>query len=474
MPDEARMQRLASNIPGLDRVLGGGFSRGGVYIFSGPPGAGKTICANQIAFGCGRAGGRALYVTLMAEPHDRLFHYLRSLSFFDPKLIPDRLFYVSGFEALSENPDDLVKLIAFEARRLKADIIVLDGLFAVQSQLGDEPAFRKFLYDVQGLAGLLDVTVFALTNQGRPSSAPEYTIVDGWLEFLDEMQDARAVRGLVVRKQRGEGYLRGRHGLVITADGAEVFPRFESYLGQVAASGATSARVSTGVEGLDAMLHGGLPEGSATVLMGPPGAGKTTFGLHFLSQSIPERRGLFVALQETPDRLLMRSQRLGVDLEGLQERQAVELLWVNAADMLSDQVAQRVLQAVERGDCRYLVFDGLTAYRSAFLYADRLPLVVQALNATLAERGATIIYTLDRSELFLPQDAGPLLSAGIADNVILLHYALREDVIRRNLTILKMRDSDFDPVTREFFISGRGVRLGERPQTEAESARGRE
>ena len=75
------LARLPSGIMGLDPVLGGGFIEGASYIIQGSPGAGKTILSNQIAFAQAVGGRRVLYVTLLAETHDRLFQSLSTLSF---------------------------------------------------------------------------------------------------------------------------------------------------------------------------------------------------------------------------------------------------------------------------------------------------------------------------------------------------------------------------------------------------------
>ncbi|WP_395517867.1 RAD55 family ATPase [Pseudorhizobium flavum] len=77
------LSRIISGVDGLDEVLGGGLVEGASYIVQGQPGAGKTIMANQVAFANVRAGRKVLYITLLAETHDRLFQVLGTLDFFD-------------------------------------------------------------------------------------------------------------------------------------------------------------------------------------------------------------------------------------------------------------------------------------------------------------------------------------------------------------------------------------------------------
>ena len=105
-------ERRPTGIAGLDRILEGGLLIAGVYIVQGPPGAGKTILANQACFHHASTGGRAVYVTLLAESHSRMFAHLRRMAFFDESAIPDRVYYIGGYSALESNGlDALVTLI---------------------------------------------------------------------------------------------------------------------------------------------------------------------------------------------------------------------------------------------------------------------------------------------------------------------------------------------------------------------------
>src|ERR1700749_3181115 len=112
-PDRPILKRIATGVPGLDTVLRGGFLRGGIFIVQGSPGAGKTILGNQICFHHVASGGRALYVTLLAENHARMLLHIGQLGFFEEAAIPDRLYYISAFSVLEEagltGPLDLLR-----------------------------------------------------------------------------------------------------------------------------------------------------------------------------------------------------------------------------------------------------------------------------------------------------------------------------------------------------------------------------
>lgn len=111
------LRRLVTGIDGLDALLQGGLVAGASYIIQGPPGAGKTILANQLACGHVRGGGRVLVATLLSESHERLFQYLATLEFFDPALVGDPIQFVSAFDTLEQEGLDAVVRRATATRR---------------------------------------------------------------------------------------------------------------------------------------------------------------------------------------------------------------------------------------------------------------------------------------------------------------------------------------------------------------------
>ena len=123
------VQRLASGVAGLDRILQGGVLEGGVYILVGAPGAGKTILANQMAFHQVQQGRKVAYITLLAESHSRMFTHLKGLSYFDPSVLSKRLLYMSAFHTLEETGlSGLLELLRREIRTHKVTLLVIDGL----------------------------------------------------------------------------------------------------------------------------------------------------------------------------------------------------------------------------------------------------------------------------------------------------------------------------------------------------------
>lgn len=461
MSEDKSLTRISSGVSGLDAVLGSGLVAGSVYVISGPPGAGKTILANQICFRQARDGSKCLYVTLLAEAHERFLRFLGPLSFFDEARIPRDIYYVSGYRALvDEGVDGLLKLLLEEMRRLQVNMLVIDGLFVARELSGTEHEYRRFVHAVQGQATITGCTVLMITNQSDKPNRPEYIVADGWLDLGDQLEGARSVRFLTVRKQRGSGYLPGRHFFRITDSGITVFPRVDAYFTKQPSSVETTGRVTTGIAGLDRMTEGGYPFGSATLVLGPPGSGKTTVGLQFLSQCSPEAPGVFLSFYEDAYRLKLKAGSIGIDLHSLVNSAAVRIIWHPPAHVLSDEVGHELVGEVKRCNARRVFIDGISALQQTFVTPQRLPLFLSSMSNYLQSIGVTSVYTMETSTLFMPEAVEGENVFSIVDNLVLLHYLRSENIVSRKISILKVRDTSFDPVTEDFHITRLGIQFG--------------
>ena len=459
------IEKISTGIEGLDQLTDGGFLRGSAYIVQGPPGAGKTIMANQFCYAHVRAGGRALYMTLLAESSSRMLNYVSRMGFYEGSALPDAMQYLSGYGVLErEGLPGLLKLVQHELKRHRATAMVLDGTFVAQS-IASEQEFRAFIHALQGVAGMAGAVLVMLTHQNRDASCPEHTMVDGWIELSDETEGFRAYRTVQVRKHRGAAILQGKHRLRITQEGIAVFPRAESALDAIPPAHAQAHRVPFGQPELDGLLQGGLPAGSAALLVGPTGSGKTTLGMHFLSRSNAQEPGLMLGFYETPAHIRQKARNLGLDLDTPFEAGTLDLLWLPPAENIVDEVVSDIVKRAKARNVKRVFIDGLVAIRDSLVIPHRMPYVVNALSMQLGAIGATVVYTSEIPELQIDQARMPSdeLSA-MVDNVLLLNTGRRDHAFRRYLSVIKLRDSDFDPRTCEFHIDSRGIAFGPDPR----------
>lgn len=454
------LPRLPSAIPGLDTILGGGFVEGASYIVQGQPGAGKTILGNQIAFATAAAGKKVLYITLLAETHDRLFQSLSTLEFFEKKRLGQDIAYLSVFQTLkSEGLNAVVDLLRKETKRHGASLIVFDGLLNARDRADTDLDVKTFVAAVQSQAAFVGCNVLFLTSARLADDSPEHTMVDGVLELHDELVGVRTVRRLRVRKSRASAALGGYHQYEVTAKGISVFPRIEAALGTPSiADDPDQTSLASGVEGLDPLAGGGLPRGSITLLLGPSGAGKTSFGINYLAAASEAEPALHFGFYETPARILQKADALGLDLRGLVDRGALEILWQPLTENLLDKLAYRLLDAVAARGVRRLFLDSFAGFERAAVHPPRLVEFFAALTNELRAKGVTTVGTWELRDIFASQIAPPGHEiSSMLDNLILLRQVRAGAEYKRILTVLKIRDRPFQAAPLEVVIDGHGL-----------------
>lgn len=462
-PDKPRLERVPSGIPGLDEILRGGLLRGGIYIVRGSPGAGKTILANQMCYHHAATGHRVLYVTLLAENHARMMAHLGSFSFYDPTRVPNAISYISAFSVLEEEGlKGLLDLLGREVRARRATLLILDGLVSARDEAGSDPEFKKFIHLLQTRAGFTDCTMLLLNSVIGDEVSPEQTIVDGLIDMNDRLFGSRAERDLVIRKFRGSDFLRGRHAFAISAEGISVYPRIETLHAQPAVHSVGSSgeqnRLRTGVTELDKMIGGGFPASSTTMILGPTGSGKTTLGTHFLAEASKAEPGLFFGFYETPDRIYARAKNRKSPLAARIDSGDVEMLWHPPTEQLLDALGAELLDNVARRKVKRVFIDGLGGFQQAATEPERMEQFVAALANELRRRGATTLYTVESPEIIDSFVRPPINDVSSkAENLILTRYVEFHSEVHRVISVLKLRDGDFDATLRKFVIEQEGI-----------------
>ena len=460
------LERVPSLVPGLDNILCGGFLRGGLYMVAGAPGMGKTILASQIIYRRAAEGHRALFITVLGENHGRMLAHLRPMRFFDPALIPEQVAYISAYAALeNEGLEGLSRLLLREVRAHQATFLVLDGMSAVQAKAGDEARFemKRFTHALQTLATSTNCTALLLSTTSTPLLAPELTMVDGLIELRQRAFGVRTERRLTVQKLRGSAFLEGEHAFRITREGVVVFPRIEAVFATPSQRDPPPrARLPTGIASLDTMLGGGFPAATMTALVGPSGAGKTTLGLQFLSASSAAEPGLLFGCYETPERLQVKANMMGLDLLTAERDGHLEILWHPVGEHILDELAHQMLDAIRRRGVKRLVIDGISGFQQTSLEPERLVRFWSALSNELRALGVTALHTLEMPEIVGPEVRLPVGGiSSLAEVMIVLRYVELRSRLYRLVSLIKAREGAFDPTIREFTITDNGVVIGQ-------------
>lgn len=458
------IQRLKTGVPGLDEILRGGFPDHSINIITGRPGVGKTILTHQITFANLQEGQKALYLTTLSEPTLKMIRYMREFEFADQSKMGESLKYVDIGDIIQDKGLDGASARILElVKEHEPTIVAIDSFKAIHELSANSVEARKFGFSLSANLTTWGVTAF-LIGEYRDSDEmsddePIFAIADSIVGLHSEQLGLHSHRFIHVSKMRGTGFFAGRHPYTISSEGIQVFPRIRTPE-VVPEYEHKTGRLESGIAELDDMLGGGIPLGSATMIAGGAGTGKTLLGVHFVTTAAEKGdASVIVGFQENPAQMEAITGHYGWNLNQMKDQKLVSHLYHSPVELQPDIHFHRVREAVERVDAKVVLIDSLKDVEIATPDKIRYKDYVYSLVNEFRMRGITTLMTNEIPELFGPFQLSEFGVSFMADNVILLRYVELAGRMGRAINVMKVRGSGHSKDFREFDITDDGARV---------------
>jgi circadian clock protein KaiC len=221
---------------------------------------------------------------------------------------------------------------------------------------------------------------------------------------------------------------------------------------------------ATGIQGLDEVLNGGLPQGRPTLVCGTAGCGKTLLAMEFLVRGATQfdEPGVFMAFEETEQELTQNVASLGFDLKALIAQNKLVVDYVHIAREEIEETGEydleglfiRLNNAIESIGARRVVLDTVESLFSGLPNPLILRAELRRLFRWLKDKGVTAIITGERGENTLTRHG---LEEYVSDCVILLDHRVTEQVSTRRLRVVKYRGSTHGTNEYPFLIDENGI-----------------
>ena len=460
------INRLATGVPGLDDVLGGGLPEFSFNLIAGPPGCGKTTLAHQMMFALATPQRPAIYFTVLGEPPLKMLRYQQQFEFFDAASVNQAVHFISlTDDMMAGGLKQVLRRIVDEVEAQNPALVFVDSFRSVMlASTAEARAYLNLQHFVQQLGMLMtswQATTFLIGEYFNEADAnPVFTVADGLIWLRQSVQRNSMVRKLEIMKMRGQPTLPGLHTFRIDASGMRVFAPARVSVATPAVSAATGSneRLRMGVPRLDDMLGGGLPRGYSMLVAGPSGSGKSILAAAFLAEgACCGETGVIAAFEQVPNRSHTPI------LAELIDKGRVALVNNRSPDLSIDEIMLLLASEIRRLKATRVVIDSLSGFELALAPTFRPDFRenLSRMIAALAAEGVTVLMTSELEDRYTDLRFSPYGTAFMTDAIIVQRYIEVDSRLLRMMAVVKVRGSAHSDELRLFSINDDGIKISE-------------
>lgn len=223
-------------------------------------------------------------------------------------------------------------------------------------------------------------------------------------------------------------------------------------------------KVPTGIQGLDELTFGGLPQGQATLVCGGAGSGKTLLGAEFLTRGATQfgEPGVLITFEENEQEMARNVASLGFDLNDLIARKALVIDYVHidrseapvTGDWNLEGLFVRMGYAIDSIGAKRVVLDTIEALFAGLNDSAILRAELHRLFRWLKDKGVTAVITAERGDGKMTRHG---LEEYVSDCVIMLDHRVHDQVATRRMRIVKYRGSRHGADEYPFLVGANGL-----------------
>jgi len=461
-----------TGINDLDEILYGGIPEGHVVLLSGNSGTGKTILAMQWLFeGYSRFQEPGVYITL-TESITKAMMCVKGMAFYTEGMVDAsqvhftdlrstlNLLELEDKEFRREDVEKILEVLENLIRESKAKRVVIDSITALAYMLKEKDLIRYFIFRLGSVLANLDCTILLTSevSDGHYSAyGVEEFISDGIIQLDCLRVRDEIVRTLQVVKMRGVDFDMNVISFRINEKGVNLFLKLKTSLDFPS----PTERISTGVEGIDRMCHGGIFKGSSTLIAGSTGTGKTLMCLQFVLEGLKNNKPcLYVGFEEGKEKLLRTAHGFGWNLKDYENQGLLTFLCSYPSRTYPNEHLNKIRNIVEKKKIQRVAVDSLSSVGNVLRdedFADFNRNLVTYLNQT----GVTTFLTAATATLLGSEMITHSNLSSLTDNIILLKYIEVGGELGFMVAVLKTRSSDRDKKLRSYTITSDGLVVGE-------------
>jgi len=462
---KAIIHRLATGVPGLDEVFGGGLPEFSFNLIAGPPGSGKTTLAHQIMFALATPQRPALYFTVLGEPPLKMFRYQQQFEFFDTEKVNQSVHFINLAEETATG--DLSKVLARMVAEVEThgpSLVFVDSfrsvILAGEGESNPFISLQQFIQQLGMLMTTWQATTFLLGEYfSEDDPSPVFTVADGLIWLRQSVQSNSMVRKMEIMKMRGQPSLPGLHTFRISDNGIHVFaPTSPVSLTDWQPAPASDVRVKMGVPGLDAMMGGGLPRGYSLLVAGPSGSGKSILASAFLAEGARlGETGVIAAFEQRPQ------QSRGRVLAELIESDRVGVVDTRSLALSVDEIAILLIEEIRRLKATRVVIDSLSGFELALAptFREDFRESLSRMVSALTDIGVTVLMTSELEDRYSELRFSPYGTAFLTDAIIVQRYIEVDSRLQRMMAVVKVRASAHSNALHLFHIDDDGIKIDE-------------